>query len=151
MSGGFRGLGERLWVEQAPAGALSVVKAKSCQSTTPVIGKAFSFFAGQAHTGASAVFYNTAFQRTRVNGAGVTEFYIEPNSGPKVAVMPKVEDAMCYFTSIRGKFNGPGEWAGISKNSSTGHWELRGGTTPGRPLPIYARCLARDQRQSGLR
>jgi PAN domain len=56
------------------------------------------------------------------------------------------EAAMCYFTMLKGQFDGGGEWAEIAPAIDTKQWRLRAHAGGDKSVVAHARCYLRDQR-----
>lgn len=70
-------------------------------------------------------------------------------SGNGRTTMARTDEAMCYFTRIKGGFRGGGEWAQIRPELVSGieHWTLRSGKgSASSHVSAAARCYSRDQR-----
>ena len=144
MGGNFNGGAEFVEVNQSSEGfKASSITASTCKNY--LVGFAQAFFVGKAHAGHSGRFWGP-------NGAGAADFAGEYKSFSKEAnkiQMAPVEETMCYFTKIRGKFQGAGEYAEIVpvvNNQNVRVWELRTASAGGQGVWANARCFRRDQR-----
>ena len=145
VSGEFEGGGESIDVNQSSEGFVpSVLSVQSCRKTRQMKGTAYAFFVGKAHAGHSGRFWGP-------NGVGSANFageYQVVSKGNATVEMAPVEQAMCYFTQIRGGFFGSGEFAKIepAKNNKGQYvWMLSSQAKNGGGVYAKARCFRRDQ------
>jgi hypothetical protein len=101
---------------------------------------AYSFFAGAHGSGqrGTAKFFQGEFKLDHVNIVS-----------PQYVGMAPIEDAMCYFTLLKGRFNGFGEWAEIApavNANGVAIWRLGAQAEGNSEVFTAARCYLRDQR-----
>jgi hypothetical protein len=148
MSGNFAGGGESVSVQQSSNGFTpSVLTAKSCQPF--VRGFAYSFFAGQPHSGSVAQFWGPNGKGSAAVAGEYAAFASSLNQTKVMSVqMAPVNEAMCYFTRLGGKFRGGGEFAEIVPQVNAQGvtvWTLRVQSLQPDGVWANARCYRRQQ------
>jgi hypothetical protein len=135
-AGHLRGGGESTGITQS-----SDARTASSLVTSGCDGKyraswAYSFVVGTLGSGLLAKFFGGEF---KVSGHGSV----------RSVDMAPLEAAMCYFTLLKGRFNGGGEWAEISPAVDANGvevWRLKAHAGGESKVWANARCYLRDQR-----
>jgi hypothetical protein len=148
LTGNFAGGGEAVSVNQSSGGFTpSVLTVQSCQPF--VGGYAHAFFAGQPSSGKVAQFWGPNGKGPAAVAGEYTVFASSLNQSKVTAVqMAPVDEAMCYFTKLGGKFRGGGEFAEITPDfNSQGIkvWVLRVQSLQSDGMTGSARCFRRNQ------
>ena len=146
MSGNFAGGGEMITINHRPH-LISILNVSSCQPF--LAGFAQYFRAGSRDTTRRGFFWGPNNTRAAVHVAG--EYAAASSQGPAMVRMAPVENAMCYFTRLGGKFRGGGEAAEIvPESNSLGMkvWTLRVRSLQAQPHGVFAsaRCYSLNQR-----
>jgi hypothetical protein len=139
MSGGFYGAGESVNITQNDdPRASSYLWTTLCQGSNEVVGR--SIFVGDPSAARQAKFKGP----WGVGSAAATgEYSVDRNA----VNMARLDEAFCYFTSIRGAFAGGGEKAEIkivTDSSGTQLWSMSTVSQQGE-LTAKARCYMYDQ------
>lgn len=139
MSGGFYGTGESVNVTQSDdPWAASYLWTTLCQGSNEVVGR--SIFVGDPSSGRQAKFKGP----WGVGSAAATgEYSVDRNA----VNMARLDEAFCYFTSIRGALAGGGEKAEIkivTDSSGAQVWSMSTVSQQGE-LTAKARCYMYDQ------
>jgi hypothetical protein len=140
VGGIFYGSGEQAWVTQSNVTDLSSTLSLKTLQAHGHSTAAYSFFVGIPGTGHVPQFIGpngTGSAATageyRVDFDGENQF----NAGN--IKMAHSDEAMCYFTSITGKWSGSGEWVQIVVDSS-GYWRLKAQAVGNNQVHARARC-----------
>jgi hypothetical protein len=140
VNGHLRGGGEHTRIVQSPdVSGRSELRVGSASGFLK--SWAHSFFAGTpgSHDQVPAKFSSGEFRLDHVNA-------LFP--GQSVDMAP-TETAMCYFTLLKGRFNGSGEWVEIVPaidSNGVERWRLRAQAGGESEVFVAARCYLRDQR-----
>jgi hypothetical protein len=132
VSGSFEGGGEWIEVKQSlQLGVQSSLEAHACGEGVYTGANALSFYFGEESV---ARFTNEFGYRAHAGGGQMHEESMAP-----------VSEAVCGFTYIGGKFNGPDDFVEISEKN--GYWFLRAHSIPSDGVEAHARCYSRQQRK----